>query len=449
MMQNKIWSIIKHEYLLKIKSKGFIIGTILMPLGFLLFFGVVAGITYFSMLSDSSNKVKIAINDKTNKIATNIIQKDTLKYFASNDNFDVLKDKVLHNEIQAAVFIEPGIVFVESDTKVEIGNVQIFINEKSGLNFLNSLQDVIKDEIKNVRLLESGIDVETLNQIYAPPNIKTDKVTEKGVVKDDTGTKTIISYIMGFAMYMMMIIYGSMVMQGVIEEKQNRIVEVLASSVSPFQIMFGKVVGIGAVGLTQVLFWIILVMGMLFFAGNVFISGNDVTDIMGSVQSLQPLGMESSANAEILLIIQDIGIPSISIWHILSFIFYFLSGYFIFATLFAAAGSTVDQIQDANSISMPLTLIVIIPIMMISPTVLSPEGTYITIFSLFPFFAPILMVARIMTINIPLWQVLLSIVLQIGTFILCLKVAGKIYRRGMLRYGKKATYKEVFNWLKG
>jgi len=434
MKHNKILSIIKHEYLLKIKSKGFIIGTILMPLGFLLFMGVVAGITYFSLLNENNN-VKIAINDKTHKIAASIIEKDTTKYFASDDNFDVLKDKVLINEIQAAVFLD--------EDAIETGNVQIFINEQSGLNFLDNLRTAIENEIKNIRLLESGIDIETLNKIYASANIKTDKITEKGTLKDDTEVKTIISYIMGLAMYMMMIIYGSMVMQGVIEEKQNRIVEVLASSVSPFQVMFGKVVGLGAVGLTQVIFWIILIAGGMFFAGSILSSPEQVNEIMSLLDSSSNFN-----NNNMLSLVENIGIPTITIWHILGFLFYFLSGYFIFATLFAAVGSTVDQMQDANAMSMPLTLIIIVPIMMISPTVLNPEGTYIAIFSLFPFFAPILMVARIMSISIPLWQILLSIVLQVSTFLLCLKIAGKIYRNGMLRYGKKASYKEIFNWLR-
>ena len=436
MKNKKILTIIKHEYLLKIKSKGFIIGTILMPIGFLVFIGAMSAITYFSILSENEN-VKIAINDKTNKIATNVIANDTTKYFSSKDNFDVLKNKVLKNEIQAAVFLDEDAVLT--------GNVQIFINDQSGLNFLDNLRNAIESEIKNTRLLESGINQETLNEIFSNANIKTDKITDKGTIKDDTEIKTIISYIMGFAMYIMILIYGSQVMQGVIEEKQNRIVEVLASSVSPFQIMFGKVVGLGVVGLTQVLIWIVLIMGMMFVAGSVFSSPDQINEIMSSVQTIDTT---SNFNSSMLSTIEDIGIPNITIGHILGFLFYFLSGYFIFATLFAAAGSTVDQMQDANTISMPLTMIVIIPIMMISPTVLNPENTYIAIFSLFPFFAPILMVARIMSINIPIWQILLSIVLQIGTFILCLKVAGKIYRSGMLRYGKKASYKEVFNWLK-
>ena len=436
MNHNKILTIIKHEYFLKVKSKGFIIGTILMPLGFLIFIGVVSAISYFSIMSENEN-VKIVINDKTNKIAENIIASDTLKYSTSNDNFDILKDKVLQDKIQAAVFLD-------SDA-ITTGNVQIFINDQSGLNFLENLRNAIDSEIKNIRLIESGISQETLNEIYTKTNIKTDKITDKGTVKDDTEVKTIISFIMGFAMYIMIIIYGSQVMQGVIEEKQNRIVEVLASSVTPFQIMFGKVVGLGAAGLTQVLVWIILVMGMLFFASNLLTSPEQINEIMTSVQTID---VTSDFNTKMLSMVEDIGIPTITIGHILGFIFYFLSGYFIFATLFAAAGSTVDQMQDANAISMPLTMMVIVPIMLVQPTVLNPEGTYIAIFSLFPFFAPILMVARIMSINIPVWQILLSIVLQIGTFLLCLKVAGKIYRSGMLRYGKKASYKEIFDWLK-
>ena len=233
-------------------------------------------------------------------------------------------------------------------------------------------------------------------------------------------------------MYGLMFIYGSQVMQGVLEEKSNRIIEILMSSARPFQIMFGKVVGIGAVGLTQVVFWLVILAGLLLVAGTFL--GPDAF-VAGSLLN--------SANIDegMMQAMKEIEIPNISPWIFIAFGFYFIAGYFLYATLFAAVGAAIDQIQDANSLSAPLTILIIIPILCIPNVMLNPEGTFATILSLVPFFGPILMIARVAAITVPIWQILLSIILLIGTFIICLKFAAKIYRIGMLSYGKKPTLK--------
>jgi ABC-2 type transport system permease protein len=151
---------------------------------------------------------------------------------------------------------------------------------------------------------------------------------------------------------------------------------------------------------------------------------------------------------ELFAMINGMGTPDISPWYIVAFIFYFLTGYFIFSTLFAAAASTVDTMQDTNNLVVPLSILIIIPILLIPNITMNPEGTFAIVMSLFPFFTPILMVSRIVTISVPIWQIILSIFLQLATFILCIKFAAKIYRIGMLRYGKKATFKDILIWIK-
>jgi ABC-2 type transport system permease protein len=428
MKNSKIWTIIKHEYLTKIRTKGFIIGTIIAPLGLCLIIAIPALITYLTMSFESETD-KILINDKTGLIAKKIVLKDKQKYEITSDSEDKLQEKILAGKISAALVL--------NENSILEGKAKILTGEGTGLKFIDELRAEVNFEIKDLRLKNANIDEKTIELVNSEVNFETVKVTEKGTVKDNSEILSVLSYVLGFAMYMLMFIYGSQVMQGVIEEKANRIVEVLASSVTPFQIMFGKVVGIGAVGLTQVLFWLLLGGGLMLGAGFIIGPSSLLAESMNSNPTM---------DTEMLAMLSSAELPTISPWFIVGFIFYFLSGYFIFSTLFAAAGSTVEQMQDANSISGPLSIIVIIPILLIPNIMLNPEGTLAVVVSLIPFFTPILMIPRMISISIPLWQILLSIVLLIGTFFLCLKFAAKIYRIGMLSYGKKNTLKDIFKW---
>ena len=433
MTNNKIWTIVKHEYLNKVRSKGFIISTVLTPLGLVLLLLVPAAIAYFTMTSTSGKEI-IFINDKSNLVVSDLMKIDDSKYSKTTDSEQELKEKILAGEITAAV------IFTENC--VEDGRAKILVSEGLGLASIDRIRSDVNNVMKDLRLNAAGIEYETIKLVNSSVSFETVKVTSKGAVKDDSEIMSILSYVLAFVMYMLMFLYGSQVLMGVIEEKTNRIVEVLASSVSPFQIMFGKVVGIGAVGLTQVLLWILLGGGLMLIIGLVA-AGVISPDLMTETVNANP-----TANPEMMAMLQSFEMPNISIWYIVGFIFYFLTGYFIFATLFAAAGATVDQMQDANSMTAPLSMLIIIPILLIPNITLNPEGTLAIVTSLFPFFAPILMMSRITAITVPTWQIILSILLQLGTFLLCLKFAAKIYRIGMLRYGKKASFKEIINWIR-
>jgi len=430
---NKIWTIVKHEYLNKVRSKGFIISTVLTPLGLVLLLLVPAAIAYFTMTSTSGKEI-IFINDKSNLVVSDLMKIDDSKYSKTTDSEQELKEKILAGEITAAV------IFTENC--VEDGRAKILVSEGLGLASIDRIRSDVNNVVKDLRLNAAGIEYETIKLVNSSVSFETVKVTSKGAVKDDSEIMSILSYVLAFVMYMLMFLYGSQVLMGVIEEKTNRIVEVLASSVSPFQIMFGKVVGIGAVGLTQVLLWILLGGGLMLIIGLVA-AGVISPDLMTETVNANP-----TANPEMMAMLQSFEMPNISIWYIVGFIFYFLTGYFIFATLFAAAGATVDQMQDANSMTAPLSMLIIIPILLIPSITLNPEGTLAIVTSLFPFFAPILMMSRITAITVPTWQIILSILLQLGTFLLCLKFAAKIYRIGMLRYGKKASFKEIITWIR-
>ena len=439
MKNNKILTIIKHEYQSKVRSKGFIISTILAPIGLVLLMLIPAAVTYFTMTSTSSKQEIVFIYDASSLIVPHIIKIDGNKYAKTTDNELELKQKILNNEITAAIIFTPN--------SVEDGKAKILVGEGLGLASIDRIRGDVNYVVKDLRLNAAGIEQATINLVNSTVNFETVKVTVKGAVKDDSEIMSIMSYVFGFIMYFLMFLYGNQVLMGVIEEKTNRIVEVLASSVTPFQIMFGKVVGIGAVGLTQVLLWILLCGGLMLVVGF-FVGGSISPALISSGMMNDTMNTNMLSNPEIAELLKSFALPKISPWYVIGFLFYFLSGYLIFSTLFAAAGATVDQPQDANSIASPLAMLVIIPILLIPNITLNPEGTLAIATSLFPFFTPILMMARITAISVPTWQIILSILLQIGTFLLCLKFAAKIYRVGMLRYGKKASFKEIISWIK-
>jgi ABC-2 type transport system permease protein len=427
---SKIWTIIQHEYMTKVKSRGFILGTILAPLGIVLIYGIIIAVT---ILSQGQTTKKIAILDYTGQIGSELVARDTTKFFLTTKSESELNKEVLDKTLD-------GYLVLTNDF-IKTGEANVFTSGGGGLGFVSSIEKNSEDIIVNKRLNEIGADKSIIDLVNRGVSITTKKVTEQGAKDDYSEVLAMLGYVLGFMIYGLMFTYGSFVMRGVIEEKANRIVEVIASSARPFEIMFGKVVGIGAVGLTQVLFWLIL-LSILFAAGGsiaaMFIGGPDMAAMSGAAAQ-QPQQHE---------IIKFFNNFTISPWVIVAFLFYFLSGYFIYSSLFAAVGSAVDQEQDASQLAMPVTLPIIIPIMFIPNVMSNPDGTLATVLSLIPFFTPILMIARVASTEVPLWQIALSVVLLAGTFLLCLWVASKIYRVGILMYGKKPTFKDLVKWFK-
>ena len=425
---SKIWTIIKHEYITKIKTKGFIIGTLLGPV---IMVALIAIPMLVTMLSMNTVARKIAILDKSEKIGYRIVSTDSSKYFQTTMPEKELKAKVLKEELDGYLIIPEDIL--------KIGKVSVYTRGGGGIAFIAKLQEVVSDVVRNERLQNAGVDLKVIDIVEKGVDVQTQKITEKGTEKDYTEAYAIVGYIFGLVIYMLMFIYGSFVMRGVIEEKANRIVEVLASSAKPFEIMMGKVIGIGAVGLTQVLFWAVLSMIILNFGGSIvhqFVKPENIMQqgIMAQPQMNQlPMGFE---------------IPYLSPWLFVGFVFYFLSGYFLFATLFAAVGSAVDQESDAQQLQTPVSVLIVIPILFIGYIITSPEAPLSVILSLFPFFSPMLMMVRISASPVPIWQIALSVFLMIFAFIASIWVAARIYRVGILMYGKKPSFKDIIRWFR-
>jgi len=430
-MSNKITTIISHEYITKVKSKGFIIGTLLGPI-FLLLLIVIPGLVAY--LSRDATSKKIAIVDKTEYgIGSKIVALDTAKYYISNETPEILRQKVLSGESDGFIVIDENVV--------RNGEAFVYTSGGGGIGFITSLENNIGNIVKVKQLKDAGATDNILKLMDKPFKIKTYRLTEKGEQKDFTEIYAALGYFLGFVIYFLMFMYGSFVSRGVIEEKANRIVEVIASSAKPFEIMMGKVIGIGLVGLTQIAVWIAIAFVGVVLAGT-FFSGSISPEQIAQMQQ-QPF-----ANTGGMMHIAGMEIPTISPWLIIGFIYYFLAGYFIFATLFAAVGSAVDQEQDAAQLQTPITLPIIIPILLIFNVISDPDGTLAIVLSLIPFFTPILMTVRIAATQVPLWQIITSVVLTIATFYGCLIVASRIYRVGILMYGKKPTFKDLLKWFK-
>ncbi len=431
----KIGTIISHEFKTKVKNKWFLIATLLGPLIMIALFAVPALISYFSMQTTTQ---KIAVIDLTNKYGAELIKTSNKQiFYISNASVQALSDSVRKDLV-------PSFLVIDSNM-INSASVYLYSKGSGGLSINDKISDAVGEIRLNELLASTGVDKAVYDNLHKRINIQELKVSDdkaKGLEANSSGFQIILAYIAAFAIYMMILMYGQNVMRGVIEEKANRIVEIIASSARPFEIMFGKVVGIGLVGIVQMSVWIGLSLLILSLAAPILQSlGIDAVS-SSQMSGMTPQMMDQAAMSKLT-------IPSISPLIFFALFFFFLAGYFIYATLYAGIGAAVDQEADAGQISTPVTLLIVIPIMMISAIMSDPNSTTSVVLSLIPFFSPMLMLARIIITNgmLPMWQVLLSVILCILTFLGSLWVAAKIYRIGILVYGKKPTIAEIFRWL--
>ena len=389
---------------------------------------IVPGIV--AALSIDETSKKIAVVDQTGQLSEKIIASDKSVYFATTKSIEELKKEILEGSLDAFLLIPKNI-------EIE-GSATIYTQGGGGIGLIEKTENILSELIREKRLTNAGVDKSVIDLVEKKVNINTVKVTKEGVQKDYTEFYSIFGYILGFMLYILMFSYGALVMRGVINEKANRIIEILNSSASAMEIMMGKIFGIAAVGLLQVLVWIILVILVSLFAGpivNTFVGQPDLTNV-------NSLNMPNSTPTT------PFEIPPIPIGTWVAFIYFFLAGYFLFSALFAAIGSAVDQEEDAAQLQTPITMPLIIPILFMPAIMGNPDSPLAVILSLIPFFSPILMTARIAATSVPLWQISLSVILTLITLYFSIWIASKIYRIGILRYGKKPQFKDLIRWIK-
>ncbi len=438
---NKISVIISHEYRTRVRSKWFIISTLLGPLGLAVLLAVPILVT---MLAGDGAEGKTAIVDRTSSIGAAVVMSDTSSYVDASDRSEEdLAADVRDEKLQAYVIVPSDIL--------DGGEMIMYSRGGSGLGFEKGVERDFRPAVVKARLQRVGTDTSVIELVERGVAFSSLKITKEGdIEKDSSKASAVIGYVAGFAIYILIFLYGTMVMRGVIEEKTNRIVEIIASSAKPFEIMMGKIVGIGLVGLTQMVAWLVLGIGVIFILGTVLSGTVDPQSVtMHSEQMTEAMqGMGGAAPMTTTNPLDDLCIPDINIGSIVLFIFYFLAGYFIYATMFAAVGSAVDQESDAQQLTIPITIPIIVTIMFIGNIVAAPNSPLAVSLSLFPLFTPILMTVRVAATDVPWWQVGLSVVLTTGTFFGAVWAAARIYRIGILSYGKKPTIKDLIKWIR-
>jgi len=426
---NKILLIARREFLSRVQKKTFLLTTILLPL---IIFGFYAMIIYFSV--KSGDKTTIAVVDKANIFNGKIDNDNDITFsFLQNETQASLADKVKNDQYSGYIYIPETMQLSKQDS------IQVVTAKSAGLITRENVQDQINKRLEEQRLLALNISKAALDSAQQSMKINFPTI---GGTSSDEGKETvgyIVGYVSGFLIYIILFIYGTMVMRGVMEEKVSRIAEVIISSVKPFQLMMGKITGIGAVGLVQFIIWIILMVGTRLLVLMFFPS------LLGASQGMEEV-KNAASDPGILQGLSSVDWPMI----IICFLFYFLGGYLLYSALFAAVGSAVNEDpQDAQSLMLPITMPIIFGIVIMTKAVNDPSSGLAVFGSIFPLTSPIVMIARVahgVPDVVPYWQLFLSVALLILGFLGTTWLAAKIYRTGILMYGKKPTWKELIKW---
>lgn len=445
---NKIWLIIKREYLTKVKKKSFLVMTILGPV---IFGAIIIGMVLVAK-SDTTTHDILIVDEPGWIIEDQVIRYDDAKIErtrfkdSENTHYFFSRSQVnVNEELESSKYTI--IVVLDKQSYVDGKCVMSFSNAPS-LAIQSTIKEQIEGSLEEYNVKKQGLQYEEYKKMKVSLNVMMNNI--KDASRDEKiYARAMIGFVTALIIYIFILIYGLQVMRGVMEEKTNRIVEVIISSVKPFQLMMGKIIGIGLVGVTQFLIWI-------FLTGIIGTIG--ITSMVGSLEEFKELREKingpntalSEAELEKMSIDPDVveliySTPWLDI--ALSFLFFFAAGYLLYASLFAAIGAAVDQESDTQQFQIPVTMPLIfgyiISIMMIQ----NPEGGLGTAFSIVPFTAPIVMMVKT-AIGVELWVRLLSMTVLIGTFLGITWLAGRIYRVGILMYGKKTTYKELWKWIR-
>jgi len=435
----KILSVIKREYIQIVRTKGFIIGTILGPVMMAAFIVVPV---IMSTVAVDKQKI-IGVVDLSQEIFLDLDRKLGQEGYKLDDGFrryvlkktellpgvsvDELKkdlnEKVLNEELSAYILIPENVLEVE-DTEIaakkeksEDRDMEYVARHTTDIQELAELNETLNSVIIEKRLRKEGLDPQKVSQYIKRVRLTPIKVTKKGEEKDTMGT-FMVSYFLALILYMAIFIYGSVIMRGVIEEKSSKVVEVILSSLRPFQLMLGKILGIGAVGLTQFSIWAIFGLAATQYS-----------------KKLIPAGA-------------DFNLVSIPAYIFVYFVVFFILGYFLYATFYAAVGSMVNSEKEAQQLIMPITLFLILPLLLLIFVIRSPDSALSVVLSLFPLFAPIIMMLRVSVLLPPFIQIGGAIVLLILAVLMMAWLAAKIFRVGILMYGKPPKFAEIVRWLR-
>lgn len=435
---NTIFLIIKREYMVRVRKKSFIIMTILGPV---LIFGFYAIIGWAAV--SSINQKKIAVVDESGRFVNKFKNDDETNFAYPKQSLTAAKKSFVKDGYDALVFI-PKDVIEQPKT------VQIFAEKSVSLSMQSGIERAIGKEIETIKLEQAGITQKIIEDAKVNVDAQTISLSDAGEKSSNGIATTIISGFCALLIYISVLIYGTQVMRGVMEEKTSRIVEVIISSVKPFQLMLGKIIGVALVGLTQFMLWIILTVGLITVGSSVMGQKETAKSAMTSRMNGMPGGqdvqhkMSTAKNpvADVMAAIETLNLPMI----VACFLFYFLGGYLLYSALFGAVGAAVDSETETQQFMFPIMMPIIAAIAFAQIAVRDPDGPLAFWTSIIPFTSPVVMMVRI-PFGVPAWELILSMLLLVIGFIGTTWIAARIYRVGILMYGKKTSFRELAKWV--
>jgi ABC-2 type transport system permease protein len=448
---NKISVIIKREYITRVRKKSFIIMTVLAPLLMAGLFVIIPTL----MMNQKGEFKKIAVLEDNSDLFKGVVKntQDATFVYLENTKVEDLKKTYEKDGYYGILYISPELVHIPNA-------VYLISNKQPPIGLLQHIEGSLKKEIERQKLLSYKIENldDIMKNVETDVTVQTKKINEAGVeTRTSTGIAMVLAYLNAFVMYMLVFIFGAQVMRGVIEEKTSRVVEVIISSVKPIQLMMGKIIGIALVGLTQFMIWIFLTVAAVTVLKSTVMHKTDKIEITQSMpQNLMAGDQNAPATEKASTMSPQLQEFSKAFenamnqpWGLIifCFIFYFVTGYFLYASVFAAIGSAVDNDTETQQFMLPVMIPIILGLMVAMGTMQNPESSLSFWCSIIPLTAPIVMMARI-PFGVPYWQIGISMVIMLVTFIAFVWMAAKVYRTGILMYGKKTSWKEMWKWLR-
>jgi ABC-2 type transport system permease protein len=423
---NKFFLVFKREYFSRLKSKTFILTTLLAPVGFLMLFLIPIAV---ATLSPEKERV-VYVADESGTVAPRLVEMNPGLYHVPETNdIEILRTDVIERRADAYIYITEEVITEEEMPELVYGGA-------GGLMFIQGIRSDVQSAVRSELLDRSGVDAGIREIFSKRVGLQTRKLTETGEEETDTTALFIVGLVFGIVIYAAMFIYGAIIMRSVIEEKSSRIIEVITSSVKPIELLMGKVIGVGALGMTQFLIWIVAITGIGALAGMLMIGLN------GGDTSTEAALDEAAASG------MNFNIPDIGIDLWIGLLVFFMLGYLIYSAMFAAVGSAVESETDSQQLTLPISIPIIIAMLLINHVASDPDSTLSVISSMFPLFTPMLMPVRMAVLDVPAWQILGSIALMAATFVVLMWLSARIYRVGMLMYGKKAGFRELAKWIR-
>lgn len=424
---DKILLIIKREYLTRVRKRSFIIMSIVGPLLMASMFVIPVWLA-----TRQGEKKTIEVIDESGYFVNELKNNPGVEFKFLDENLTDAKKSLASGNAY-------GLLYIPKINLDKPEGVTFFSEKNPSLDIVDNIERVLRSRVEDLKLQKSDISKEFLESLKSNLTINSINISESVERASSAGIATVIGYMTSLLIYFFILFYGIQVLRGVIEEKTSRIVEVIISSVKPFQLMAGKILGIGAVGLTQFLIWVFLGFGISGIAGSFMQS-------TGAMTAQNPAAAEAANNpniwADLIGSIGSINIPMI----LVGFLFYFISAYLLYGAMFAAIGSAVDNDTDAQQFQFPVTIPLIISIVVLAAVLKEPDGSLAFWMSMIPLFSPVVMMMRL-PFGVPWWQLGLSMTFMILGFLFTIWLASRIYRIGILTYGSKISYRILFKWL--